>query len=516
MKKQDYLVLGVLGLLVVMLTAFWQTSPGYMDADYYYVTAMRIASGKGMTEPFLWNYLGDFADIVHPSHAFWMPLSTFIGALGMVIRRETTYLAARAGFVVLAGTIPPLTAQISWKLSKQRAPALMAGLLACFSAFYLAYLPVTDSFSPLMVLGSFYVLLLDKQDRTAKYFLLGLVSGGMHLARAEGILWIVLAMIWVGLQSRERGKALSFLLAGYLLVMGPWMVRNLQAFNHPLGKGGSHSLWLVDYDQLFVYPPEELNFSHWWARGIPAILKDRVWALSINAKTALAVQGQIFLVPLIFWGGLKLRAIQRVRWGIFSWCSLFGLMTVVFPFQGARGSFFHGGAALQPLIWAVAAAGLDDFIQWGEKNRSWNPEQGWKILGTGLIVISMSLSFYLVKIRVIGDNFQVARWNQSYRNFTEMEEYLKKAGAKDDDVIMVNNPPGYYAANKRAAVVVPDSTTDELFEAAGKYEVEYLIIDTNYPQQLKDLYENPNSQAGLIYLGTNENARFYKFTDDSQ
>ena len=42
----------------------------------------------------------------------------------------------------------------------------------------------------------------------------------------------------------------------------------------------------------------------------------------------------------------------------------FAVMTVIFPFAGSRGSFFHAGAAFQPYWWIAAPIGLDAVLAW--------------------------------------------------------------------------------------------------------------------------------------------------------
>jgi hypothetical protein len=43
------------------------------------------------------------------------------------------------------------------------------------------------------------------------------------------------------------------------------------------------------------------------------------------------------------------------------------VMTIVFPFAGARGSFFHAGAAFQPYWWVMAPIGLNMVIKAARK-----------------------------------------------------------------------------------------------------------------------------------------------------
>ena len=50
MKKTDYIVLSVLQLIIILWVAHYQTIPGNIDADYYFMGGVRLAQGHGFTE----------------------------------------------------------------------------------------------------------------------------------------------------------------------------------------------------------------------------------------------------------------------------------------------------------------------------------------------------------------------------------------------------------------------------------------------------------------------------------
>ena len=90
MNWRHYLILFIVGLLVPFGISRFQSRPGYMDADYYFVGGMQLAEGKGFTEPYLWNYLDDPSGLPHPSHTYWMPLASIVSAAGMWITGQST------------------------------------------------------------------------------------------------------------------------------------------------------------------------------------------------------------------------------------------------------------------------------------------------------------------------------------------------------------------------------------------------------------------------------------------
>jgi hypothetical protein len=74
MTWRHYLLLFVIGFLVPYGISRFQTMPGYMDADYYFVGGVQLANGKGFSEPYIWNYLDNPSGLPHPSHTYWIHL----------------------------------------------------------------------------------------------------------------------------------------------------------------------------------------------------------------------------------------------------------------------------------------------------------------------------------------------------------------------------------------------------------------------------------------------------------
>ena len=162
MTWRHYLLLLFISTAVFTVTARIQTVPGYMDADYYYLGGLQLAKGEGFTEPILWNYLDDPDGIPHPSHGYWMPLTSIVSAAGMWLAGVYKFEAARSGFILLAVTVPLVTAALAFQFSGRVRWAFISGLLAIFSGYYLPYVTTTDTFPIYMVLGGLLFLFLPK------------------------------------------------------------------------------------------------------------------------------------------------------------------------------------------------------------------------------------------------------------------------------------------------------------------------------------------------------------------
>lgn len=497
-----------------------------MDADYYYAGGAIILDGYGWRVPFLWNYLDGPTGLPVQGYSYWMPLASLLSAAGLLLGRDFTF--ARLPFWLLAALVPPNTLRLAWELYGNRRMAVLSAVLALFPVYYLAYLPTTDVFAVLMLLGAgIFLLVMRPQISLPGWFLLGIMSGLMHLARADGILWLagilflacfpvlsdILSKKPIALQGGLRVlAALLAVLGGYLLIMGPWYFRNLETWGWFFPPGSGRTLWLTRYEDTFVFPAEILSPERWLAAGIGAAFQARFSALWTNLQTLLAVQGGILLLPFALAGLWHLRNNRAMRLAVGMWMCVFAFMTLVFPFAGTNGAFFHSSAAFQPMLWAAAPKGVEMAVGWLSEKRHW--QKGARVLAFVnilLVTASILLTGLVYLQRVVGIEVGGLAWNASAARYLEVEERLVKYGATPCQVVMINDPPGYYAHTGRAGVVIPFGDEAMLLAAAREFNADYLIIDENNAGHLSRLVQNAADYPGLSYLGETEGAQIYAF-----
>jgi hypothetical protein len=534
-KFEAFFLLFVLGLVVAIGVGAFQNSPGYMDADYYMAGGQRLADGYGFQEMLLWNYLDDPQGLPHPSHAYWMPLASILAAAGMLVSGLHDYYGGRLAFIFLAGLAPPVTFLLARTIipdnnrgAKFRS-CWIAALLAVFPGFYLPFLATSDTFSISMLLGAAFLGVVHQFLNTNRevaggirqffgWALLGAMAGLLHLARVDGILWVGLAGLAVllsGGQPANRLKRLASVLVGYLAIMGPWILRNLAVFGAPFSPGGGRMLWITNYNELFIYPASTLTFNRWLEQGWGAILQGRLAALGQNLATLFAVQGEVFLLPLILLGIWRLQRIAAVRLGLLAYALVFTLMTFVFPFAGARGGLLHSGAALQPLLWILAAAGLEVFITWGMTYRKWIPHQAHRVFAGGLVLLAILMSGVVLYKRMFNPQLPQQPWDAAARRYYQVNDSLLQMGADGGEIVMVNNPPAYYLASGRPAISIPFGDLNSVLSVARRYHASFLLLEFNQLIGSDDLYANPGDRPGLHYLRTVDSVRIYEF-DHSQ
>jgi hypothetical protein len=522
-----------LGAVIYSLVAVFQSSPGYMDAEYYTATALQLADGKGFQEPFIWNYLNQPAGIPAPSHLYWMPLASLLAALGKIAGWGEDFLRMRLPFVLVAALLAPAAVNIAQGFVREKRNAWLSGILAAFAGLYWIYLTLPETFGCYMLLGAGLIglvggtswLRIGKNQAIILGLLVGVLSGLMHLTRADGILWLAGCLAWMGFKlcsARKNGVKnhilriviiIAPLLLGYSLVIGGWYLRNLDLFGSLMPPGNSRTLWLTDYNQTYNYDVSSLTIANWMNSGIGSILLSRWQALKLNLANLLVVQGGIVVLPLTVLGAWHRRNDDRIRFLVFMWLLTLLIMTVVFPFAGARGGYLHSGAAFQLYFWALAPVGLERLVERGMRKRGWNPRGAFKFFTVGLAAIAIVLSGFFYFTRVLGPNPTQPIWGRTEGKYRKVAESLNDVGISAERIAAVNNPPDWYLATGRSSIVIPNGGVEELLAAADRYLAEYLLLEPAQ-ENLSELYANPGDREGLDYLTTIEDVQIYRILID--
>jgi hypothetical protein len=518
-RKIEFLLI-LLGLCTAILAAQGVNSPGYMDADYYYSMGLQWSRGLGGQEPFLWNYLAEPDSIPTASHSYWSPLSSIIAALPLRMFEES-FRTAQIPFILFTSLLPLVTLRVAMALGLNWREALISALLSLAPGYFLPFLVTTDAFSLYAILGGLLFLALLQpfsRGRSIKWLLAGVICGLGHLTRADGFLLLSIPFIYGLFKAENKPKSIFLLLVGYLLPMLPWFVRNWNLFGSPLTAGGSRTLWLLAYDELFSYPAEKLTFSRWLGSGLGQILLSRWSALVVILQRFIAENGLIFLSPFMVIGVLQTRRHAIVRAAIGYLTLLAFVMIVIFPFAGARGGWFHSSIAMMPFLWSMAVVGLQASISWVGRRRGWDLKRARPLFTATAIGLALIVTWGLYTIRVIGVEPNKTVWDLPSKRYKLLAEQLSKFGSAPGNVA-INNPPGFYHASGMGSIVLPNEGLEVLEELVTRYRVRWVIIDRNATVGLISLWEGSDVPDWLelrsdsSYLG--ERYLLYQVGDDS-
>ncbi len=521
MNRRSFALFALIALVGAVLITRLIAAPGYTDVYYHLNAANRFASGQGLTDPYVWTYIGALDHLPMPSHLYWMPLTSLVAGISMkVFNAPGNYAVAQLPFVLMFAATACVGYWLGWRIGGTSRHAWVAGLLTLFSGFYTKFWGEIDTFAPYALFGSLALVvmglgLMDLVGAGFKpaptgdvngarravprrriviiWFAAGALSALGHLTRADGLLLVIvgaMVIVWMGAQ-KQMGRhaglplqriliALVALAAGYLLVMLPYFGRNLQAIGAPLPLGGTQAIWFREYNDIFNFPPNA-SPQTLLANGIGGLINSRREALVNNIGTFVAVEGLIIMTPLMLIGLWRRRNLFVLPFALYA-LGMHLAMTFVFPFPGYRGGLLHSAAALIPFWAALGVVGLDDVIAWvAKRRRRWNVRTAKTVFSSGLVLIAVGLSVY------IGLNGRVTP--QTPALYTELRNTVPA-----DARILSDDPPELYYYTGMGGATLPNGTPDTLLDVARRYQIDYLLLknDTgSIPAGLLPIFDAP-------------------------
>ena len=508
--RREMALFGLLALVVAFFIVYaFVGAPGYTDVYYHFNAAKRLATGFGLTDTYLWTYIGAPDTLPAPSHLYWMPITSILAAVSMWLTRSTSYAAAQIPFALcLAGTAL-VAFRLGWRVLKQRRGAWLAGLLTLFSGFYTRYWGAIDTFAPYALIASLglsaFGLALESPASKRWWLLAGALAALAHLTRADGLLLIGLGgllAVWLIIERRLTLQVgivrVSLLLAAYLVVLLPWFARNWIAIGSPLPLGGTQAIWFDEYDDLFSYPPDASPVT----LGLEGFINSRREALVNNFATFVAVEGLIAMSPFMLIGLWRRR--RDLYWRPFCGYALLlhVAMTFVFPYPGYRGGLFHSAAALIPFWTVLGLAGIDDAVGWvAQRRRRWQPQVAKVLFSFGLLGLAILLSLQTgMAGRIVASDTIPALYQ-------ELQQVIPPEAR-----VMINDPAALYYFTGYGGVVIPNGDADAVRQIATQYAVQYLVLQAGgMTDELAPLYNAPPAFLTPIPL-TTPDVRLYAIT----
>jgi 4-amino-4-deoxy-L-arabinose transferase-like glycosyltransferase len=395
----------------------WLTGGGrvpslsHVDDEYFYSFQARlVAEGKGFLNPF-----GYFAPVDEPAHrvfqtAIHPPLYTIF--LSLPARLGIDSPVAQRLWTALLGCLTVfLIGMLARRLSHSDGVGLLAaGIAAVYPALWSndSVLGLETLYGVLVVAALIAAYRLWDRPSLGNAALLGLWLSLATLTRSEGVLLFLAlavptALLVRGVTTAFRLKLLGvFALVG-LVVVGPWVVRNLTTFEKPtvLGTGfgwvlldgscdatfyGDHLGYWSDTCALKNYPPDmeeslvdakarklALDYLSDHTRRIPVVMAarvGRVFGLYRPLQTrefdeTFERRGEIttWAILLAYWalvpfaiGGLVVMRRRRVP--IFPFVAVIGATVVTVAMSFGITRYRAGVDVLVPVLAAVALAAL--------------------------------------------------------------------------------------------------------------------------------------------------------------
>jgi 4-amino-4-deoxy-L-arabinose transferase-like glycosyltransferase len=229
------------GSTVLWLWGFNTNSFTRRDAYDYAQLSTEVFTGKGLSTLQVFpRHLPYFQEKGFLESGYWpnlyrSPLLTVTNVLFRWLTEDVVVsLVIQSGFWYLASI--PLFFFLAKHLTNLRV-ALASTLLYIGDPVIIlySYSGMTETLATFLLLGLFVVAYWGDSNPW-KWGLIGLLSSLAYLARAQFVILfpLILLYVWIKAPKSARITALVFVLAGLLLALGPWLLRNVSITGDPL------------------------------------------------------------------------------------------------------------------------------------------------------------------------------------------------------------------------------------------------------------------------------------------
>lgn len=483
---RDLGVLTALALVVRAAAAWLVPFPPHVDAAYYTMVAEQLATGNGFTAPALWSFLevggrlpGE-AQLPVPSNGHWMPMPAIVAGAAMAILGPD-WRAGQVPMVLLAALLVPMTYIAGRMIWESRRIAVLGAILAIAAGPLLLMYPMVESFAVFGVLGGTALLAsiraVDAPRPGPWLVLAGAAAGLASLTRLDGaLLTLAPATAWLLRQPLGRGAFGSPALAvgwglasaaAFLLVVAPWLWRNLEVFDTPLPSPGDRMLWIRDYNEHLSIGLD-LTMDRYFAWGLPAIVISKVWAAVEVAGRTLGLLGGIF--GLGFVAGLwQFRRLRRLAPFLVYVAAMFLAMVLLFTEHAPKGAFLHTAPAWLPIALPLGVAGIAPMASWA--GRAWPflrrpaTHRFLEVVGVGGAIV----------LAVAGASALLGPWQVRVERHEAAAAFLREA-ADPGDVLLAGDPSSLYLLTGLRGVATPFDPYDVLADVVDAYGVEWVVV----------------------------------------
>jgi 4-amino-4-deoxy-L-arabinose transferase-like glycosyltransferase len=484
LRWSDLLILAAAALVVRIAAALPVDYAPYTDPAYYSLVAERLAAGHGFTIPVLWSFLEVGGRLPPdpmlplPSNGHFMPLTSIIsaGSIALLGPLLGDWRAAQLPMVVLGAALVPFTFYVAHQLWRSRTVAWAAALLALLAGPMLVYYPLVDNFAVFGICGAaaIWTSIRAVRARSPGPWLAaaGLAAGFATLARLDGVLLAVApATAWVVSQSWSSwptrlgwGVASA---AAFLLVVGPWLLRNLAVFGAAFPSAGGHTLWITSYNEQFTISSDP-SITSYLAWGPLNILGSKLVSWGELAGRTAVLLGGFFVLPFVYGLWHERRRPELAPFLVY-FVVMFVVMGGVFTFHAPKGAFYHSAAAWLPFAIPLAVASVAPAST--AAGRIW-PFLRRSATHRFLLVAGMAGALAL---SLIGSAVLLVGWSDGHAKLERAAAFLTSSGTPGDRV-MAYDPAALYLLSGNPGVAPPFDPFPVVGQVIDAYDVRWVVI----------------------------------------
>jgi 4-amino-4-deoxy-L-arabinose transferase-like glycosyltransferase len=519
---------------VYAAVAWPHTHPPYMDSFYYLDIARNLAHGQGLTEGFVWNYLGGMPPLRHPSSEYWLPGLSLLLAPALALGGG--YRAAALLTAAVAALCPALAARIGHDIFGTRRHALTMAGLTLFNGLWFHDWTTPDAFVPFAALATITLLLAYKglQGRTMKPSLsvamAGLTAGLASLMRQEGVFLLAAIVLAAMLTPQARLRLWPRGLLGAVglfgLVQLPWVLHNLAVLGTPYAAGGSRTLWMRSYAAFYSLHTTTLTPRAYLAWGLSHIVGVRIGA-ALFTVAIWAALWLVVLVPPLLIGLWRLRGRVECRPFLIYWALLALAMPLLFTATLQNGTLQHASEALVPFGSALVVTGIDvlgTFLAGLRGRHAGRLARDMSIIAvlheaptpsvrTPASRLARDMSIMAVALAALTSLYMTGKTfpahGDEYTHDARVVAWLHRHNPAGTPV-MVLDPPAFAYLDDRAYVVAPSDGLTAARTVARHYGVRYWALDALHAPDQEALYHRRARVPWLRWVHSVDSVQIYR------
>ena len=491
--RRDLAILFAAALVTRLAASLLIDYPPYADPAYYQLVGEQIATGHGFSVPVLWSFLEVGGRLpTHPilpvpSNGHWMPLTSIVAAGSIAAFGELlgTWRAAELPMIVIGAALVPFTYLVAIDLWGSRFNAWVAALLVLTAGPLLVMAPLVDAFAVFGAAGCATIWCSTRAVRGIRpgpwLVAAGALVGIATLARVDGLLLAVApAMAWTVRRDwpswpARVGWGLASLGAA-LVVLVPWLARDLVTFGSAFPSAGGHTLWITSYNQQFSIAGDP-SFADYLAWGPVNIVGSKLatWG-ELVGRTAVLLGG-IFVLPFAY-GLWHERHRPELRPFIAYFIVMFVAMGAVFTFHAPKGAYYHSSLAWLPFAAPLAVASLAPAATAAGR--------AWPFLRRAATHRFLAIAGLLggVALSLVGSSVLMVQWSDAHARLEQAGEFL--TGAADRSaVVMAYDPAALHALIGNPGVAPPFDGYAVIGQVVDAYRVEWVVV-TLQPGERRD------------------------------
>ena len=458
----------------------------YLDSSYYTLVAERLATGDGFTVPVIWAFLDVGSKIPAdpmlpiPSNGHWPPLGPLLSAAGMLVFGPT-WNAGQVPQLLVSAIIPPFTYVVGRDLFGRRGLAIGAAILAIFTGPLFILYPVIDNFALIGVFGTAVLWMSARAVRSQRpdpwLIGAGAIAGLAALTRIDGVLLtLAVATAWFvgrGWSPWEARGGRPSWIAGFasagafLLVVSPWIIRQIAVFGSALPSSGGHTIWITSYNEQFSICCE-LTLQTYLDWGWQNIVGSKLNTLVVIAGRTMVLMGGFLVISFV--GGLiAFRRNSELAPFYVYFVVLVVAMAGIFTFHAPQSAWYHSAPAWLGVALPIALAGIEPtanaigrFWPFLRRRRTHS-----FLAGVGVIAA--------IVLSVLGSMSLHSNWvSGRERDVTAANWFIEND--LTDDVVMYREASALNLLSGNPAVAFPVDPYPTIEEVIRAYDVRWAVV----------------------------------------